>query len=74
MRARSASKAERLEKSRALQRVLCRSAKQNPNRRFHRERPPRDCACLAVNGVGKPGAGEPHARFDRGPLAKQQRW
>src|SRR5215211_5629587 len=30
------------------------------------------CACLAVNDVGKPGAGEPHARFDRGPLAKQQ--
>src|SRR5215216_3815415 len=29
-------------------------------------------ACLAVNDVGKPGAGEPHARFDRGPLAKQQ--
>jgi hypothetical protein len=31
-----------------------------------------DCACLAVNDVGKPGAGEPHAQFDRGPLAKQQ--
>jgi hypothetical protein len=28
----------------------------------------RDCACLAVNGVGKPGAGEPHTRFDRGRL------
>ncbi len=25
-----------------------------------------------MNDVGKPGAGEPHARFDRGPLAKQQ--
>jgi hypothetical protein len=39
-----------------------------------RRRPVRDCACLAVNGVGKPGAGEPHARFDRGPLAKRQPW
>ena len=29
------------------------------------------CACLAVNDVGEPCAGEPHARFDRGPLAKQ---
>src|SRR6266542_3057088 len=35
MRARSTSKAERLEKSRALQRVLYRSAKQDPSRRFH---------------------------------------
>jgi hypothetical protein len=26
-----------------------------------RERPPPDCACLAVNGVGKRCAGEPHA-------------
>jgi hypothetical protein len=32
----------------------------------------RDCACLAVNEVGKPGAGEPHARFDRGSLLKRQ--
>jgi hypothetical protein len=28
--------------------------------------------CIAVNDVGKPGAGEPQARFGRGPLAKQQ--
>ena len=35
MRARSTSKAERLEKSRALQAVLYRSAKQNTTRRFH---------------------------------------
>ncbi len=35
MRARSPSKAERLEKSRALQLVLYRSAKQDPSRRFH---------------------------------------
>ena len=35
MRARSTGKAERLEKSRALQRVLYRSAKQDPSRRFH---------------------------------------
>ncbi len=35
MRARSTSKAERLEKFRALQRVLYRSAKQDPSRRFH---------------------------------------
>ena len=32
-----------------------------------------DGACAAVNGVGKPCAGEPHARFDRGPLAKRER-
>jgi len=35
MRARSTRKAERLEKFRALQRVLYRSAKQDPSRRFH---------------------------------------
>jgi hypothetical protein len=29
----------------------------------------RRCACPAVNDVGKPCAGELHARFDRGPLA-----
>ena len=29
-----------------------------------------DCACLTMNGVGKPCAGEPHARFDRGPLER----
>src|SRR6266536_202664 len=41
----------------------------------HRDRALRSaCACLAVNGVGKPCAGEPHARFDGGPLAKQQLW
>jgi RNA-directed DNA polymerase len=34
-RARSISKAEGLDKSRALQRVLYRSAKQDPARRFH---------------------------------------
>jgi hypothetical protein len=27
-----------------------------------------------VNDVGKPCAGEPHARFDRGLLAKQRPW
>ena len=31
----------------------------------------RDCACLTMNDVGEPCAGEPHARFDRGPLAKR---
>ena len=30
----------------------------------------RDCACLAMNDVGEPCAGEPHARFDRGPLGR----
>lgn len=30
-----------------------------------------DTACLAMNDVGKPCAGEPHARFERGPLAKR---
>ena len=29
-----------------------------------------DRACAAMNGVGEPCAGEPHARFDRGPLAR----
>ena len=29
-----------------------------------------DCACLTMNGVGEPCAGEPHARFDRGPLGR----
>jgi RNA-directed DNA polymerase len=29
------------------------------------------CACAAVNDVGKPCAGELHARFDRGPLVDQ---
>ena len=29
------------------------------------------CACLAMNGVGEPCAGEPHARFDWGPLASR---
>ena len=28
-----------------------------------------DCACITVNDVGEPCAGEPHARFDRGALA-----
>ena len=31
------------------------------------------CACLTMNGVGEPCAGEPHARFDRGPLATHTR-
>lgn len=35
-----------------------------------RDGPLLGCACLTVNGVGEPGAGEPHARFDRGPLAR----
>jgi hypothetical protein len=39
-----------------------------------RRRPVRDCTCLAVNGVGRPGVGEPHAPFDRGPLAKREPW
>ena len=34
------------------------------------EREIRDCACTAVNDVGKPCAGEPHARFERGPLGR----
>ena len=29
-------------------------------------------ACPAMNDVGKPCAGEPHARFERGPLAKRR--
>ena len=32
------------------------------------------CACLTMNGVGEPCAGEPHARFDRGPLASRRPW
>jgi hypothetical protein len=31
-----------------------------------------NAACLAVNGVGEPYAGEPHVRFDTGPLATQE--
>ncbi len=68
MRARSDRKAERLEKSRALQRVLYRRAKQDPNRRFHRRRPVRDCACLAVNGVGS------RVRENRMPGLMGGRW
>jgi RNA-directed DNA polymerase len=34
--------------------------------RLSRDNAEWDCARLAVNDVGKPGAGEPHARFDRG--------
>jgi hypothetical protein len=29
-----------------------------------------DGACTGVNGVGKPCAGERHARFERGPLER----
>ena len=29
------------------------------------------CACLTMNDVGEPCAGELHARFDRGPLARR---
>jgi hypothetical protein len=29
-------------------------------------------ACLPVNDVGEACAGEPHARFDRGPLAMRE--
>jgi RNA-directed DNA polymerase len=36
-----------------------------------RTRAERRCACLTVNDVGKPCAGELHARFDRGPLVDQ---
>jgi RNA-directed DNA polymerase len=36
-----------------------------------RTRAKRRCACLTVNDVGKPCAGELHARFDRGPLVDQ---
>src|SRR3954468_17614729 len=37
----------------------------------YRESPTMErCACLTMNGVGEPCAGEPHARFDRGPLAR----
>jgi hypothetical protein len=28
------------------------------------------CESLTAKGVGEPCAGEPHARFDRGPLGK----
>jgi hypothetical protein len=108
-RAKAVAEFEGVTKLQALQRVLYRSAKQDPTRRFHAvydklarsdvmwqawvnvatnqgapgidgisSRPgdlPADgngalwvCARRAVNGVGKPCAGEPHARFDRGPL------
>ena len=37
--------------------------------RAHRNGALPTCACLTMNDVGEPCAGEPHARFDRGPLA-----
>jgi hypothetical protein len=40
--------------------------------RFDRHGPLRDCACLTVNDVGKPCAGEPHARFDGGRWRSDQ--
>ena len=36
----------------------------------HRNGALSDCACLTMNDVGEPCAGEPHARFDRGPLER----
>ncbi len=36
----------------------------------HRSHTLSDCACLRMNDVGKPCAGEPHARIDRGPLGR----
>jgi RNA-directed DNA polymerase len=33
-----------------------------------------NCACPAMNDVRKPSAAAPHARFERGPLAKRQPW
>jgi hypothetical protein len=36
----------------------------------HWESDLQDCACTAVNDVGKPCAREPHARFERGPLGR----
>ena len=39
----------------------------------HRNGALSDCACLTMNDVGEPCAGEPHARFDRGPLATRNK-
>ena len=47
------------ENIRTLQRKLYRKAKQEPRKLG-------ECACLAVKNIGKPCAGEPHARFDEG--------
>ena len=49
------------ENIRTLQRKLYRKAKQEPRKLG-------ECACLAVKNIGKPCAGEPHARFDEGGL------
>ena len=48
-------------------RVVCRPRGVSPQR----EGALRDCARLAVNDVGKPCEVAPHARFERGPLAKR---
>ncbi len=63
-KARSISRTTGVDRVRALQRVLYRSAKQA--RSF--------CACPAVNDVGEPCAGEPHARFEGGREATRCRW
>ena len=74
MKARALRTSQELDKARALQHVLYRSAKQDPKRRFHARNPAlrHPCACQAVNYVGKPCAGEPHARFERGALETER--
>ena len=63
-KARSISRTEGLDRVRALQRVLYRSAKQEVV-----------CACSAMNDVGEPCAGEQlHARFEGGREATRCRW
>ena len=54
---------------RAVQRALYRAAKAHPGR-FG---PGGWCRMPAVNGVGKPCAGEPHARFDGRELETERR-
>ena len=62
-KARSISRTTGVDRVRALQRVLYRSAKQEIV-----------CACPAVNDVGEPCAGELHARFEGGREATRCRW
>src|SRR5439155_27292997 len=51
--------------------VRPRLASQPRHPRTGRQRPLPTDACAAMNDVGEPCAGEPHARFERGPLARR---
>ena len=75
-KARSVSRTTGVDRVRALQCVLYRCAKQDRDRRFHAQwhGAPDDRVCEAVNDVGEPCAGEPHARFEGGREVTRCRW